>query len=161
MSRVLDERLAVLLDDVTTGEFIGKLGVVLSDLHVSVQARKYDQLLKDNGYDHKAALEELDAQSLLELGVPHGHCKLLIKAFFPVATVFGREVSLGSNQPKSGKSIKPCAGFPAVTATELTGVPSDKSFRAWIILLLVYLRCRLSRLRSFKANKEHSHVALR
>ena len=138
-SRVLDERLAVLLDDVTTGEFIGKLGVVLSDLHVSVQARKYDQLLKDNGYDHKAALEELDAQSLLELGVPHGHCKLLIKAFFPVEveTVVGREVSLGSNQPKSGKSIKPCAEFPAVTAT---GVPSDKSFRAWIILFLVYLR---------------------
>lgn len=64
MSRVLDERLAVLLDDVTTGEFIGKLGVVLSDLHVSVQARKYDQLLKDNGYDHKAALEESDAWDL-------------------------------------------------------------------------------------------------
>ena len=44
-SRVLDSRLATLADDADVGVVSGQVAVILSELHLTIQAKKYDVLL--------------------------------------------------------------------------------------------------------------------
>ena len=80
-SRVLDSRLATLADDV--GVVSGQVAVVLSELHLTIQAKKYDLVLAGADFDTVGALQLLTETDLIGLGVAPGHVSLLMRAFFP------------------------------------------------------------------------------
>ena len=82
-SRVLDSRLAESAEDDAVGVVSGQVAVILSELHLSIQAKKYDVLLAGDGYDTVGGLQLLSATNLLELGVAPGHITLLMNAFLP------------------------------------------------------------------------------
>ena len=87
-SRVLDSRLATLADDADVGVVSGQVAVILSGLHLSIQAKKYayDVLLAGDGFNTGGGLQLLTETNLMELGVAPGHVThvaLLLKAFFP------------------------------------------------------------------------------
>ena len=72
-SRVLDSRLSALDEDAAVGVVSGQVAVILSELHLSIQAKKYDLLLAGDGYDTVGGLQLLSETNLMELGVAPGH----------------------------------------------------------------------------------------
>ena len=76
-SRVLDPRLASRAEDAEEGVVTGQVAVISSELHLSIQAKKYDVLLAGDGYATVGALQLLTETNLLELGVAPGHTSVL------------------------------------------------------------------------------------
>ena len=86
-SRVLDSRLAslaTLADDADVGVVSGQVAVILSELHLTIQAKKYDVLLAGDGFNTVGSLQLLTETNLMELGVAPGHIALVLNAFFPL-----------------------------------------------------------------------------
>ena len=83
VERVLDTRISDVTESGDVAEVSGQVATVFSDLHLSIQSRKYDKLLSANGFDTVGALLAVTADDLLQLGVLQGHLALLINALFP------------------------------------------------------------------------------
>ena len=56
---------------------------MFSDLHLSLQSKKYDTMLSANGFDTVGALMVVTPKDLLELGVLQGHISLVLNAMSP------------------------------------------------------------------------------
>ena len=83
VERVLDTRISNVSEDGDVAEVSGQVAIVFSDLHLSLQSKKYDKLLSANGFDTVGALKVVTSQDLLELGVLQGHLALVLNALFP------------------------------------------------------------------------------
>ena len=69
VARVLDTRISDVSEFGDVAEVSGQVATVFSDLHLSLQSKKYDKLLTANGFDTVGALLVVTAKDLLELGV--------------------------------------------------------------------------------------------
>ena len=99
VERVLDTRISNVSEDGDVAEVSGQVAIVFSDLHLSLQSKKYDKLLSANGFDTVGALKVVTSQDLLELGVLQGHLALVLNALFPP------EDQPESVEPKVGSPI--------------------------------------------------------
>ena len=68
VERVLDTRISDVSESGDVAEVSGQVTTVFSDLHLSLQSKKYDKLLSANGFDTTVgALLVVTAKDLLEL----------------------------------------------------------------------------------------------
>ena len=139
VERVLDTRISNVSEDGDVAEVSGQVAIVFSDLHLSLQSKKYDKLLSANGFDTVGALKVVTSQDLLELGVLQGHLALVLNALFPP-----------EDQPESvGTAVVPtlppqstitrAKSGPEFCELTATGAPASKGFRAWVIKFIVHL----------------------
>ena len=86
----------------------GILGALLVSPVISVQAekKKYQELLRDNGYVSVPALQRLTAEKLVVMGVSMGHADLVLAALFRqegVAPVEGEGHRTGGRSPQMAR----------------------------------------------------------
>ena len=138
-SRVLDSRLATLADDAEVGVVSGQVAVILSELHLTIQAKKYDLLLAGAGFDTVGGLQLLTETDLFGLGVAPGHVSLLMRAFFPPEEETLDE-PLKSDIIVAGPPPHPRSrNGPEFCELSASGAPDSKGFRAWVIKFIVHL----------------------
>ena len=142
-SRVLDSRLATLEDDADVGVVSGQVAVILSELHLTIQAKKYDLLLAGAGFDTVGSLQLLTETDLFGLGVAPGHISLLMIAFFPPPEdpdepppIMLNPVVVPTSPPPPTPRSRNGPEFCELSAS---GAPDSKGFRAWVIKFIVHL----------------------
>ena len=139
VERVLDTRISNVSEDGDVAEVSGQVAIVFSDLHLSLQSKKYDKLLSANGFDTVGALKVVTSQDLLELGVLQGHLALVLNALFPPEDQpepLGTAV-VPTLPPQS--TITRAKSGPEFCELTATGAPASKGFRAWVIKFIVHL----------------------
>jgi hypothetical protein len=117
------------------------VAIVFSDLHLSLQAKKYDKMLSSNGFDTVGALMVVTPKDLLELGCLQGHISLVLNALFPPeeqpeSVVTPPTSPVPASPPSTITRVKSGPEFCELTAT---GAPASKGFRAWVIKFIVHL----------------------
>ena len=80
VERVLDTRISDATESGDVAEVSGQVATVFSDLHLSLQQKKHDEVLSANGFDTVDALLAMSPRDLLELGVLQGHIALKLSA---------------------------------------------------------------------------------
>ena len=141
VERVLDTRISDVTESSDVAEVSGQVATVFSDLHLSLQQKKYDKLLSANGFDTVGALLAVTPKDLLELGVLQGHIALVFNVLFPPEgqpeSVEPEVVpSFPTSPPSTITRVKSGPEFCELTAT---GAPASKGFRAWVIKFIVHL----------------------
>ena len=142
VERVLDTRISDVSEDGDVAEVSGQVATVFSDLHLSLQSKKYDKLLSANGFDTVGALMVVTSQDLLELGVLQGHLALVLNALFPPEdqpeSVGPEVVPPIPTLPPPSTNTRARSG-PEFCELTATGAPASKGFRAWVIKFIVHL----------------------
>ena len=90
----------------------GVLKALLVSPVISVQAekKKYQELLKENGYVSVPALLQLTAGKLVQMGVSMGHADLVLAALFKqddAAPAEGKDHRTGGRSARTNCTIKP------------------------------------------------------
>ena len=112
----LDTRISDVTESGDVAEVSGQVATVFSDLHLSLQSKKYDKMLSANGFDTVGALMVVTPKDLLELGCLQGHIPLLLNALFPP-----------EEQPES-VATPPTSPVPASPPSTITRTKSGPEF---------------------------------
>ena len=120
----------------------GVLKALLVSPVISVQAekKKYQELLKENGYVSVPALLQLTAGKLVQMGVSMGHADLVLAALFKQDDAAPAE---GEDHRTGGRSSQ-MAKIGAFAGLGVTGYPLASTYKLYKPKLTAHMRSRVT-----------------
>ena len=135
----LNERLADADDD--EAALYGILVALMLLLPDAVSSTLPADVLRNNGYCHKAALHTLRLNDLEEMGVLRGHARMLMAVLRPGGdpppTPTRPANTTSTDAPKPSGRYMRCRSFPECSSG---GAPARRAWRAFIMAFVVVLR---------------------